>query len=423
MYVQKWVSLKSISSLILILLMVSLIQADGESALTTRGENTGRTVSARDASPATRASIVLSQSNSEDLVDGKSISCTITESRITRDTSFYRVFKLSDFDVAEPLVAQEVRLGVEASIPGFGSTTQPVTVKLHTLDGDLALANLTTIYSATYQIPALALETIKFPVNAVFNADQTLVLEIAIPDAVENNTGHKFYPGANTQGATGPSYIFGPDCGVNIPTDISTLNLGVGVVPPDWVMSVSGETQSGNAYQLLPNGDFEYDINGDKLPETWSAKRLTGDKMKKNKEGKVSAYSGNWAFVFKGKPGEKSQIAHPVDLKPRNTAADDTLSFSAAVRGKNLTQGGVIKMNVTYKGDAKPQGKVKLVIPPGTYEYQVLNSDILTLVKSADKVKLIIQNKATAGRFLIDDVKLVWEKSAAALPLPAASGN
>jgi hypothetical protein len=165
--------------------------------------------------------ITLSQSSSTTIVAG-SPSCNITATGVTRENSYYRVFRLSDFGVVRPFTAQRVDFGVEDATAGVG-TSQSVQVRLHTLNGAFITANLVnvagqnvTVNNSTNVVLPVALAP-----QPVIQPSDTLVAEVFVPDGMA--AGNIFFIGSNASAETGPSYIRALDCSVTEPATMASI--------------------------------------------------------------------------------------------------------------------------------------------------------------------------------------------------------
>lgn len=166
--------------------------------------------------------VTITQNASQDIIPLTGVACP------TPPNSFYRVFDLSQTPAAGGLTVQSVDFGVESVI---GSTT--ATVTLHRLSGPFVLANLTQVASETVSLSAADdLTLVNVAINAVFAGSDMLVLEVAVPDV-------QFYPGSNSAGQTGPTYVRSSVCGAAEPTDLATLSF------PEvhWVVNINGTTE------------------------------------------------------------------------------------------------------------------------------------------------------------------------------------
>ncbi|HEX2623084.1 MAG TPA: hypothetical protein VHL11_23150, partial [Phototrophicaceae bacterium] len=118
--------------------------------------------------------------------------------------------------------------------------------------------------------------------------------------------------------------------------------------------------------------------------------------------GKVSpdnsvTQSGDCAFQVK--PGGKlSQIFTASDL-----TAGTTISFSAAVKSKNLMAGGKITVQFVYADGSQQQ--IRIALPTGTYaDPNVAGS--MQLSGNPVQVKVKVTYNGASGQFLIDNLKL-----------------
>ncbi|MBT8492147.1 MAG: hypothetical protein KJO07_03725, partial [Deltaproteobacteria bacterium] len=88
----------------------------------------------------TTGPVVLSHSASAELVDTQTALCQNSQTNYHAENSYYRAFTLDDFDVLGALEVQSVSLGIDEAIGAGGS--QPITIRLHTLNGPLLVASL-----------------------------------------------------------------------------------------------------------------------------------------------------------------------------------------------------------------------------------------------------------------------------------------
>lgn len=157
--------------------------------------------------------------------------------------------------------------------------------------------------------------------------------------------------------------------------------------------------------EYLVNGGFEIDTNGDKMPDGWSVKFPTKEKIKCNKpeKDKIFAFSGLCAFQFKGVPGENSKLVQKVDVSQLTPGED--LFLSMVAKGKKVAANtSATKVKVVYTDGSKD--KFSFDFPGGTYEYQPLG--VLVDVKEMviTKVKVQIKYASVAGKLLIDQARL-----------------
>ncbi|HEX2619967.1 MAG TPA: hypothetical protein VHL11_07465, partial [Phototrophicaceae bacterium] len=168
--------------------------------------------------------------------------------------------------------------------------------------------------------------------------------------------------------------------------------------------------------QILVNGGMETDANTDKVPDSWKAKNLTKDKVKCDTETKVVANSGVCAFMFKGGVGESSGLSQVAPVIP-DFAATDSLDVSLYINGSSAAINGKVKMVVAYTDTGLERDKVLLPFAV-TSGYEELPGSVSLKSGDVSKIKFLIQNKSTAGKFYVDDVSVLWSQAPALLPLP-----
>ena len=164
--------------------------------------------------PGPTTTVTLTQSSSLAVTPATSVACSSGEN------SYYRVFRLSDHGVAGPLQVNRVDFGVQDATALLGS--QPVQVKLYTLAGPFALANLTPLGTTTVTVAAAAAGTVvQAPIAPAITvpAGSTLVVEVLAAGAF----GNQFILGANTAAETQPGYLRGPSCGSAAPVTFASI--------------------------------------------------------------------------------------------------------------------------------------------------------------------------------------------------------
>lgn len=173
-------------------------------------------------------SITLTQSTSQSIVTGNSVSCNA--GGLHADNSYYRSFALAaDINVCE------IQFGIETAAGASG--TQPVNVNLYTGSGAFPgtfPGGYTQIGTAALNVPDQAATVFAAPVSGLALAGSNLVVEVQTPDG--QGPGNSFFIGSNTSGQSGPSYIRAPDCGAAGPADLA----GLGFPDMDIVMNVIG---------------------------------------------------------------------------------------------------------------------------------------------------------------------------------------
>ena len=182
--------------------------------------------------------VTMTQSSSDEITPQNSVACIESDADGNpvehRENSFYRVFDLSAAGVTGRLETSSVALGIQSA--ESPDPDQPMSIRLHTLSGALALANLTEIGRADVTVANQGAGILSFPIVATAEAGSTLVVEIFLPDAAGG--GNLLFPGSNAATQTGPTYIRAPadGCDLDEPTDIADIGF------PDMhlVVSVAG---------------------------------------------------------------------------------------------------------------------------------------------------------------------------------------
>ena len=164
--------------------------------------------------PGPTTTVTLTQSSSMAVTPATSVACS------TGENSYYRVFQLADHGVTGALQVNRVDFGVQDATALLGS--QPVQVKLYTLAGPFALANLTPLGTTTVTVAASAAGTVvQAPIVPAITAPAgaTLVVEVLAAGAF----GNQFIIGANTAAETQPGYLRGPACGSAAPVTFASI--------------------------------------------------------------------------------------------------------------------------------------------------------------------------------------------------------
>jgi len=185
--------------------------------------------------PPGQQQITLSQTNDMTPAGGKGVACG-NSLLGTADNSWYRVFKLSDYQINGAFNVQRVTFYSDYAYAGSG-TTQPATIKLGsyagTLDADtLMTGSITPIASVPITINdnTGAPAAVATNVSAVVPAGSNLIVEIALPDGYA--TGNIFYIGVSAGGETKKGYIRATPSACNVTTPTS-LTSPTGLNKPD----------------------------------------------------------------------------------------------------------------------------------------------------------------------------------------------
>ena len=182
------------------------------------------------------------QAGSENTVTpGNSVSCNSGGPDFFHaDNHYYRTYPLPTVGISSDFQVSSVDIGVEeaASLGG----TQPVQVSLHTLTGELLLANLTLLASTSVAVPDQTASILNVPIEASVPAGSTLVVEVFTPSGQE--TSNRFFIGSNPASEAFPSFIRAPggNCVIDEPT--ATSDLGVPGLIMSIVLNVTGTHSS-----------------------------------------------------------------------------------------------------------------------------------------------------------------------------------
>jgi hypothetical protein len=201
----------------------------------------------------------ITQSNSQAIVSGNSISCsTGPPDYFHHDTSYWRAFNMAAFNGSQPYVVTSVSFGIDTAQSGTGAG-QPVTVRLYTNNGGAFPGGTRTqIAASNITVMDQAQTILSVPLSVtVPGGTSELVMEVFAPSGVA--AGNYFFIGSNTAGQTGPSYVSANTCGNPTPTDTAAL----GFPNMHIVFNVNGSCQSKAAKALNISTRLRVEI-GDK---------------------------------------------------------------------------------------------------------------------------------------------------------------
>lgn len=185
-----------------------------------------------DSPDAASGALTLTQSSSMDITAENSVACFNSAEGFTLEASYYRVFDLAALGVTGPLMVDSVLVGIENAEAGAGAT-QPAKVLLHSLSGALQLANLTEIASVDIDVADQSGTVLEVPISASVPVGTTLVVELLVPDGSVD--GHLLFPGSNSLGQSGPTFVRDGCGGAEEPIDLALLDV------PDmhWVLAIN----------------------------------------------------------------------------------------------------------------------------------------------------------------------------------------
>jgi hypothetical protein len=172
--------------------------------------------------------------------------------------------------------------------------------------------------------------------------------------------------------------------------------------------------------ELLTNSSFEIDFNADNLPDAWSVKNLSSDKLKcdKPEKNKFFAHTGGCAFMLRPGTPEMTKLVQKPDVSPINEASLGRLLLSAYTQAP-VAPGMRIKVVVAYIDPTLAKDKFTFEVPASTSYIQLLQNVITLVEPDVAKVKIVISNEITQGKVFVDDVSLLWQTGPIGNPAPA----
>ncbi len=167
------------------------------------GVDAGNLIPADAAAQPVASPIELTQNLSSNITAGFSRVCKPDDTDAHYETSYYRVFDLPTYGIVGSLDVEEVGFAIQSAISGSGS--QEMRVRLHLLEGELAVANLTLVRQEVVVIADQDMTTMSVPIEATIPADAKLVVELFLPDGI---AAHNYLRvGMNDAGETAPAYV------------------------------------------------------------------------------------------------------------------------------------------------------------------------------------------------------------------------
>ena len=166
----------------------------------------------------------------------------------TRDNSWYRIFKLTDYGITSAFNLQRITFYSDYAYGGTG-VTQPASLKIGTyagtLDGDtITTASITNLMTVPVTIPdgdssngvdppVITDVTVSIP------AGSNLIVELALPDGY--NDGNFYYIGVSAGGEAKKGYIRATPTGCNMTTPKSLTSAGgLNVADNSILLTVTG---------------------------------------------------------------------------------------------------------------------------------------------------------------------------------------
>jgi hypothetical protein len=187
--------------------------------------------------------ITLSQTTSNAITRNHSFACFVDgTASITYQNSYYRVFTPADHGITSTLHISQVTFGIESASAGIG-TTQPAQVKLGTYAATpagitLDLTKVTSLASASIQIPDGEGTTMAVPIKADLEPTSRLIVELSVPDGQARS--NSFFIGTNGGGERKPGYTRAVDCDLLSPTTMQSVAAQIPTGETDIILTVTG---------------------------------------------------------------------------------------------------------------------------------------------------------------------------------------
>ena len=192
---------------------------------------------------------------------GTGIACASTGTpQTTNVNQFWRSFTLGDFGITDAVTISSLEVGVE-TIRLPVRMEVDVTFNLYQAPAGTAPAfGLELVGSSVVTLTDKSAEIVTIDVTGVVDAGNALIVEVNVPNlrsATGGLTGDVYFPGANSFGQTGPSYLSSTACGLLTPTDYAAV--GTGFPDVHLVLIAVGETGGASCKPDL-DGDGELTI-------------------------------------------------------------------------------------------------------------------------------------------------------------------
>jgi hypothetical protein len=171
----------------------------------------------------------------DDMIDHNLVFACTNADGTTSDTSWYRVFSLSEAGVTGDFAVDRITLGV-ATVVGTVTVEGAVGTYSGTFGGGTLdttkISKLAMASSMLMPTGIAALDTISL--TATIPAGSNLLVEIDVPD--QNGTGNQVNIGSTDASQAHPAYLRAPKCGQTVPTTTT----GAGLANAAFVLTVEG---------------------------------------------------------------------------------------------------------------------------------------------------------------------------------------
>ncbi len=170
-------------------------------------------------------------------VANANVNCRYGEQGPHADTRHFRVFPATSIGGSR---ITEAILPIEVADSPDGS--QPATLKLHRLTGDILNGEFVPISEAPFDVPNQTLGEVRVPLNVAVADDESIVVEVTMTDG-EQLRNLRF--GHNLEAQTAPTYYASESCGQLLPIDLASLDNpfipGQTFAPNSWLVSLTIE--------------------------------------------------------------------------------------------------------------------------------------------------------------------------------------
>jgi len=150
------------------------------------------------------------------------------------------------------------------------------------------------------------------------------------------------------------------------------------------------------ATQLVKNGSFEKDSNGDGIPNGWYVSHTPVDKRVCNQ-----SKAGSCSFKMVG-DGTTKYLYQVIAV---SGGSGNEFNLSAWTKGKNIT-GGLAYVYVQFNHTGGGDNNVLITIPAGTSPW-TLRQEPATAAADFDSITIALQLNADSGKVWVDKVILV----------------
>jgi hypothetical protein len=175
--------------------------------------------------------------------------------------------------------------------------------------------------------------------------------------------------------------------------------------------------------ELLVNGSFEVDSDGDFVPDGWRLKNNTGSGHRCNKPAKPPiAFVGQCAFLFKDSPAGNNKLVQNVNLNVHDLNAGDEITLTGFY---NKQSAGNLLIHIYVRYESLPESQTLVTLSGTTSGYQPIPALSLTSLAEPTRVRVRILNQTTSGKTWFDGMSLQVTNSTMTelIPLPQAPSN